>query len=78
MTPPLHEDTRKLLAAGAWILGTGLLCVLLLFTTFGGTTHQGPHTNGGWLMLMVAMGCVPTGLLPLALGTAKWIGQRSR
>lgn len=78
LNPPLNQDTRKLLVAGTWIFGTGLFCVALLFTIFGGTTQHGPHTNGGWLMLIIAMGCVPTGLLPLALGVAKWIGQRSR
>ena len=47
-------------------------------TVFGGVTHQGPHTNGGWLALMVAMGCVPTGALTLALGLAKLLGELRR
>jgi hypothetical protein len=45
---------------------------------FGGVTAQGPHSNGGWLSLMVAMGCLPTGILTLALGLAKLFGDRHR
>jgi hypothetical protein len=51
---------------------------LLAQTVFGGIGHQGPHTNSGWLALMVAMGCLPTGTLTLALGIAKLIGERKR
>ena len=29
-------------------------------------------------MLMLAMGCLPTGLLTLLLGLAKFVGDRSR
>ena len=32
----------------------------------------------GWLALMVAMGCLPTGTLTLALAIAKLIGDRRR
>jgi hypothetical protein len=39
---------------------------------------KGPHTNSGWLALMVAMGCLPMGTLILALGLAKLIGDRRR
>ncbi len=74
----MREDTRKLLTAGSAIFGSGLLCVALLFLAFGGASRQGPHTNGGWLMLIFALGCLPTGLLTLALGLAKLIGDRSR
>ncbi len=76
--PAMHQDTRKLLTVGSLIFGTGLLCILLLFAVFGGTGHQGPHSNGGWLMLIVALGCLPTGILTLGLGIAKLIGDRSR
>ena len=47
-------------------------------TVFGGIGRQGPHTNSGWLALMVAMGCLPTGTLTLALAIAKLIGDRKR
>ena len=74
----MGADTRKLLTTGGVIFLSGLLCIGLLFAVFGGASHQGPHTNGGWLMLILALGCLPTGLLSLALGLAKFIGERTR
>lgn len=75
---PLGDDTRKLLKTGSGIFSFGLFCILLLYTAFGGAGHQGPHTNGGWLMLIFALGCLPMGGLALMLGLAKLIGERSR
>ena len=74
----MQQDTRTLLVSGSYLLGSGLLSVLLMFAVFGGATRQGPHTNGGWLMLIFALGCVPMGVLILALGLAKLIGEKSR
>ncbi len=74
----MRPDTRKILKTGSLIFATGLLSALLAFTVFGGIGRQGPHTNGGWLMLMLAMGCLPTGLLTLVLGLAKLSGDRHR
>jgi len=74
----MQPDTRKLLTTGGAIFGTGALAALLMLTVCGGVTHQGPHNNGGWLALMVAMGCLPTGTLTLALGLAKLVGDRNR
>ncbi len=74
----MQTDTRKLLTTGSTVLGAGVFCVVLLFGLFGGATRQGPHTNGGWLMLILALGCLPMGLLIAALGLAKLIGERSR
>ena len=74
----MQQDTRKLLITGSLILGAGILCVVFLFGLFGGADRQGPHSNGGWLMLIVALGCLPMGLLISALGLAKLIGERSR
>ena len=74
----MQQDTRKLLITGSAILGSGIVCVLLLFAAFGGASRQGPHTNGGWLMLIFALGCLPMGVLVLALAIAKVIGERSR
>jgi hypothetical protein len=51
---------------------------VLMLTIFGGVSHQGPHTTGGWLALMLAMGCLPTGLLTLLLAGMKLIGERHR
>ena len=74
----MQPDTRKLLRTGGAIFGTGVVASLLMLTVFGGVTRQGPHTNSGWLALMVAMGCLPTGVLTLALGFAKLVGDRRR
>jgi hypothetical protein len=74
----MQTDTRQLLKTGSVIFGTGALAALLMATVFGGIGRQGPHTNSGWLALMVAMGCLPTGTLTLALGFAKLIGERNR
>jgi hypothetical protein len=74
----MQRDTRQLLRTGAAIFLSGALAALLALTAFGGIGRQGPHTNSGWLALMVAMGCLPTGTLTLALGLAKLIGDRKR
>ena len=74
----MQRDTRQLLRIGLAIFGAGAVAALLAQTVFGGIGHQGPHTNSGWLALMVAMGCLPTGTLTLALGIAKLIGERKR
>lgn len=60
------------------VFAAGVLCVVLMFGLFGGADHQGPHTNGGWLMLIFALGSLPMGLLLSALGLAKLIGERTR
>ncbi|MDP9039502.1 MAG: hypothetical protein M3O02_09545 [Acidobacteriota bacterium] len=74
----LRSDTRQLLRTGAAIVVTGTAGALLALTVFGGIGRQGPHTSAGWLALMVAMGCLPTGMLTLALGIAKLLGDRRR
>jgi hypothetical protein len=73
----MQPDTRKLLTTGTTIFLTGAIAAALMFTLFGGVTKQGPHTNPGWLCLMLAMGCLPTGVLTLLLGFAK-LGQDRR
>jgi hypothetical protein len=75
----MQPDTRKLLRTGVLIFGTGVVAATLIFTTFGGITRrQGPHTNLGWLALMLAMGCLPTGFLTLVLAGLKLLGDRRR
>jgi hypothetical protein len=74
----MQPDTRTLLRTGLLIFGTGVVAVALIFTAFGGVTPQGPHTNMGWLALMLAMGCLPTGFLTLLLAALKLIGDRRR
>jgi hypothetical protein len=74
----MHPDTRKLLRTGGAIFLTGAIAAALMLTVFGGVTKQGPHTTSGWLALMLAMGCLPTGVLTLMLGFAKLLGDRRR
>jgi len=74
----MRPDTRKLLSSGLVIFGTGVVAALLALLVFGGIGHQGPHTNAGWLSLMLAMGCLPTGLLTLLLAVSKLLGERKR
>ena len=74
----MQRDTRQLLRTGLAIFLTGAVAAALALTVFGGIGRQGPHTNSGWLALMLAMGCLPTGTLTLALGLAKLIGDRKR
>lgn len=75
---PMRSDTRKLLRTGLWIFSTGIAAVLAIHLLFGGIGHQGPHTNSGWLALMVAMGCLPTGSLTLILALMKIYADRRR
>jgi len=74
----MRTDTRQLLRTGLGLIGVGGVAALLMLTSFGGVTRQGPHTNSGWLALMVAMGCLPTGTLTLLLAVAKLIGDRKK
>jgi hypothetical protein len=75
----MQPDTRKLLRTGLLLFGIGALAAALIFTSFGGITrHQGPHTNLGWLSLMLAIGCLPIGFLTLLLAAVKLLGDRRR
>jgi hypothetical protein len=74
----MRRDTRQLLRTGLAIFLAGALAALLALTVCGGIGRQGPHTNAGWLALMIAMGCLPTGTLTLALAVAKLIGDHKR
>jgi hypothetical protein len=75
--PDLNDDgTRQLLRAGGGTLLVGIFAALLTKTVFGGIGIQGPHTNSGWLSLLVAMMCLPFGFLLFLLGAAKWLRNR--
>jgi hypothetical protein len=75
----MQPDTRKLLRTGLLLFGTGIIAATLIFTSFGGIARrQGPHTNLGWLSLMLAMACLPTGFLTLLFAALKLIGDRRR
>ena len=74
----MRSDTRKLLTTGLAIFVTGVISAALAELAFGGIGRQGPHTNSGWLFLMLAMGCLPTGLLTLVLALTKLSADRRR
>jgi hypothetical protein len=71
--PSRDDGTGQLLRAGIWILVVGGLAALLTATVFGGIGVHGPHTNAGWLMLLLAMMCLPFGCMLTLLGAAKWL-----
>ena len=70
------DGTRQLLQWGGSMVGTGVLCVVLLVTALGGYSRLGASTNTGWFALIVALMCIPFGLMLLALGVAKWYRKR--
>ena len=70
------DGTRQLLKSGGGTILAGLLALLLMVTVFGGVTRQGPDTSSGWLALIVALMCLPFGLLLFLLGAAKWLRNR--
>jgi len=72
--PP--RDAILLMRSGGGAIATGLLCALLTKTVFGGITPQGPHTNAGWLSLIITLMCLPFGSMLFALGAAKWFRKR--
>ena len=74
----MRPDTRQLLRTALGLLGTGAVAAVLMLTVCGGVTMHGPHTNSGWIALMVVMGCLPTGVLTLMLGLAKLVGDRKK
>lgn len=73
----MQPDTRKILKTGSILVVTGAVAAALMLTVFGGVTRQGPHTNLGWMALIVVMGCLPLGCITLLLGLAKLLGNRN-
>jgi uncharacterized membrane protein YidH (DUF202 family) len=76
LADPNDDGTRQLLRTGIGTLVVGIIAALLTRFVFGGIGIQGPHTNSGWLSLLLAMGCLPFGFLLTLLGTAKWLRNR--
>lgn len=70
------DGTRQLLQTGIGTLVAGALAAVLASTVFGGIGPQGPHTNPGWIAVMIAMMCLPFGSLAFVLGAAKWLRNR--
>ena len=75
-TPLPDDGTRPLLQGAFWTLLTGILAAAATLFLFGGVGIHGPHTNGGWLSLIVAMMCLPFGCMLLLLGGAKYLRNR--
>ena len=70
------DGTNQLLKWGGWTLGTGIFFALLTKFALGGIGPQGPHTNSGWMALIVTMMCLPFGFLLFLLGALKWLRKR--
>lgn len=70
------DGTRELLRWGGSIVGTGVVAALALETLLGGITATGARTNSGWFAFIVALMCIPFGLMLLTLGVAKWLRNR--
>ena len=81
-TPPTNattqsdDGTRQLLQWSGSMVGVGILAAILLVTVLGGYSRLGASTNAGWFALIVALMCIPFGLMLLALGLAKWLRNR--
>jgi hypothetical protein len=71
-----NDGTRQLLQTGVWTLAAGVFAAFLASVVFGGISRQGPHTNSGWIALLIALMCLPFGSLAFALGAAKWLRNR--
>ncbi len=74
----MQRDTRQLLRAGLAIFLSGAVAAVFALTVGGGISRQGPHSNSGWLALMIAMGCLPLGTLTLVLALAKLVGKKRK
>ncbi|MGH9605489.1 MAG: hypothetical protein ACRD3N_07295 [Terracidiphilus sp.] len=72
----IDDGTRQLLRWGGWIVGAGVVAAILLETMLGGISPTGASTNTGWFAFIVALGCIPFGLMLLSLGIAKWLRNR--
>jgi hypothetical protein len=70
------DGTRQLLQWSGSMVGVGILAAILLVTVLGGYSRLGASTNAGWFALIVALMCIPFGLMLLALGLAKWLRNR--
>lgn len=75
-TPLPDDGTRTLLQGAFWTLITGFLAALATKFVFGGIGVHGPHTNAGWIALIVTMMCLPFGCMLLLLGGAKYLRNR--
>jgi uncharacterized membrane protein YeaQ/YmgE (transglycosylase-associated protein family) len=75
-TPLPDDGTRQLLQGAFWTLLTGIIAAFCTRFLFGGIGIHGPHTNAGWIALIVSMMCLPFGCMLLLLGGAKYFRNR--
>jgi hypothetical protein len=75
-TPLPDDGTRPLLLGAFWTLLIGVLAACATKFLFGGIGIHGPHTNAGWIALIVTMMCLPFGCMLLLLGGAKYLRNR--
>jgi hypothetical protein len=68
------DGTRPLLLTGGTILAIGILSAAITLAL--GIGRHGPHSNSGWLFLLIAGGCLPFGGMLFILGAAKWFRNR--
>jgi hypothetical protein len=74
---PMPDDgTRQLLQGAFWTLITGLFAAGATRFLFGGIGVHGPHTNAGWISLVVSLMCLPFGCMLFLLGGAKYLRNR--
>lgn len=73
---PTSDGTRQLLQYGSLVLGIGLVAGVLLLTVLGGFTANGAHSDSGWFAAILALSCIPCGVLVTGLGLAKWTRNR--
>jgi len=76
-TGKMRRDTRTILRVAIPIEVIGLICSALVVFT-GGVSAHGPTNTGGWIALMIGLGCVPTGTLFFLLGIGKYFEDRKR
>ncbi len=70
------DGTRQLLQWGGSMVGIGIVAAILLQVVLGGYSRTGASTNTGWFALIVALMCIPFGLMLFSLGLAKWLRNR--
>ena len=71
------DGTLALLRTGVSVLAVGILCVAAIYSGMGGIGPHGPTGNFAWLLLMIALMCLPFGLFLTVLGGAEWLRNRS-
>ncbi len=74
--PQPSDGTLPLLKGGVWTLAVGIVSAAATKFVFGGIGDHGPHTNAGWLFLILAMMCLPFGTMIFVLGGLKWLRNR--